>query len=1315
MIHKKILWLFFVLSVVTSIVFAQQPSAGPDQPDTSHLPLVFEPNTGQAPADIDFVAHGPYPVFLRADSAVVVVPDNISSKLESVKPASTVSLQLVGSNKAAQPECLDQLPGRSNYYIGASPRNWRSGIPQYAAVSFKSVYPGIDLLYYGKDGQLEYDLVLSPGADPSAIKFQISGADSVALNESGNLALHIPQGIVELRRPVIYQKEADGSRRPVSPSNFVVRGNEVTLRIGEYEKDKQLIVDPVLSFSTLIGANNTTTVSGVAVDESGDMFITGTTFATNYPTVNAFQSKNNGSTNIFITKLNPAGDVILYSTYIGGAGFDGAAGIAVDSSGSAYITGTATSINFPTTPGAFMTTCGEQHCYTPFVSKFLSDGSIAFSTYMGGSDSPAHAIAVDSAGEAYITGDTGSDDLPTTHGSFEPVYLGQICTSCYNGYVEKLNSTGSALVYSTYFGAVPTNGPPSTIGSGIAVDTAGSAYLVGSTSAIPTQNPIQASDVNSPLLPNAFITKFSPDGSSLEYSTYLGGFLAISSDESGDFATSVAVDSSGNAHVAGTSSSCDFPLSLDALSTTCATVYSFPTVFALVLNPTGSQLLFSTFLGSGNTPSIAVDAQGNSYIAGNTTSYQFPTLNPIESTSLQASSTTFVTELDLSGKLKFSTYFGSTYGASSNGIAVDSKGGIYIAGEGQNDFPLLNPIPGQFLQSTYYTIFASKIDPNSRPQFSLAPRVSPVFALRNVSSTPLTIDSIVPSNNFTMGGNCGSSLAPGTQCTLILEGADDHKTRGTVTITTNASSKPETFQISKPANGDGNVGPLVSALPTSLQFPSQFIGSTSLPQTITLQNAGTEATEFTGITAGPAFSQTNNCPATLNPSTSCTIWVTYTAATALDYGPLYIQLSPGVTISVFASGFGVPSSLALSTTSIQFGNQTVGAPGVARIINVQNSTTVPTTAPDISVSSGFAETNTCKGVLAPSAGCRVSVSFVPSGNQNATGTLTANSYGPGGPQTVGLSATGISAGDLELFPATLSFYSYPGVTQIQEVTVTNISQGTIPITNIQVPTPFSQTNNCLPSLGPAASCQITVTWDPTQAGSWNGTLQVSYTGSGSPQTIAVSGTGLNFVQFSPAVVQFAPQVVNTTSSVMNAAIVNYESAPVTLGPVSIQGSAFSIIYNGCGSELAADAECTLFVTFAPTAIGAQTGSLSVTASDTSTPHTATLQGTGTSIGIETVAPLNVAFEPQTVGTRSSPMNVTVSNTGTGSLGITSITMSQNFFTQQNNCGSSLAAGASCTVAIRFSPNREGMLIGTLTVQTDGSGSPQIVSLSGTGQ
>jgi len=402
----------------------------------------------------------------------------------------------------------------------------------------------------------------------------------------------------------------------------------------------------------------------------------------------------------------------------------------------------------------------------------------------------AWAIAVDSAGAAYLTGTAGSG-LPLVN-AFQSVPAG--------GFAQKLRPDGTALDYSTYLGG------GGDWGRGIAVDTSGSAYVVGSTSAtnFPLKNALQSSLLYP--LSNAFITKFSPDGASLAFSTYLGGTSPFGN--AGDVATGVAIDPLGNVHITGTSSSCEFPLSLNAFNTDCANnMSSDPQIFVVTLNSAGSQILSSTFLQSGPgglAPGIAVDKSGNSYVAGTTTSSNYPVLNPIE-TSQQASSNGFVTELDPSGKLLFSTYLGENspglpgYGAQTAGVTVDSKGGIYIAGAGQGDFPLLHPIPKQVNQ---LQLFVAKISPAKSPQFSLSPRVSPMLALRNVSSVPLTISSIVPSSNFTMGGDCGTSLAPGGGCNLILIGADDKKTSGTVTITSNAYTTPQKFTISKSPSGD---------------------------------------------------------------------------------------------------------------------------------------------------------------------------------------------------------------------------------------------------------------------------------------------------------------------------------------------------------------------------------------------------------------------------------------------------------------------------------------------------------------------------------
>jgi hypothetical protein len=828
-------------------------------------------------------------------------------------------------------------------------------------------------------------------------------------------------------------------------------------------------------------------------------------------------------------------------------------------------------------------------------------------------------------------------------------------------------------------------------------------------------------------LSNAFITKFSPDGASLVFSTYLGGTSPFGN--AGDVATGVAIDPLGNVHIAGTSSSCEFPLSLNAFYTDCANISSDPEVFVVTLNSAGSQILSSTFLQSGQGGSslgIAVDKSGNSYVAGTTTSSNYPVLNPIE-TSQQASSNGFVTELDPSGKLLFSTYLGENspgapgYGAQIAGVTVDSKGGIYVVGAGQADFPILHPIPSQTIQTTGYTLFVAKISPGKSPQFSLSPRVSPMLRLRNVSSVPLTISSIVPSSNFTMGGDCGTSIAPGGGCDLILIGADDKKTSGTVTITSNAYTTPQKFTISKFPGGD-SFGFFVSIFPTVVEFPSQFIGTTSAAQRIVVKNLGLPAAiNSISIIQPAAFTETNNCPALLNTAASCTISVTYSAATGQDRAQLAIVHDPiQIQDTVYLSGPGSASAIAASTSAVEFGSQHVGAPALARIVNLANTTPYPAVITGLTASAAYAQTNTCTSALSPHKECRVSVTFAPTGNQDAPGTLTVSNYGPGGPETINLHATGIQPGDLVLSPASLSFSGYVGFkTGPDTVTVTNNTQSavTINIKNIKASAPFSQTHTCTSSLAPASSCQISVFFKATQPGAASGTLQVPFVGAGSPQTIALSGTAqaAQTVQFYPLLVQFGEQRVKTSSSQTTVFVENNGTTKVTLGSISIQGSDFSIAQNNCGTTLPRNFGCGLEVVFTPSAIGGRYGSLSVTASDSSTPHTATLQGTGISNGIGTPSSSTLSFGTQKVGTQSQPQQVTFTNTGTGTLTLKGIAISPQLFTQGNTCASSLAAGAHCTFSVQFAPSLQGLLAGSLSIQDDGSGGQHTVVLSGIGQ
>jgi hypothetical protein len=1302
----------FALSILlpAEVLFSQDSAAlNSAEFSLNALPLTFEPNWGQANADARFLARASsYSILLESNRAVLAIPQRRSPRKE--EGPSFVTLELLNSDRQAASEGLNELPGKSNYYFGDQPNKWISGIPEYGQVKFRSIYPGIDLIYYGGKSGLEYDFVVAAGAKPEDVVFRVTGAAKIELDESGNLSLRVAGGQVGLRRPTVYQ-EISGVRHEVS-GRFTLRGmDKVGFSIGDYDRSRVLVVDPVLSYSTLIGANNSVQVQGVAVDSAGEMFITGTTSATNYPVVKPFQSTNRGYDNIFVTKLNAAGNTILYSTYIGSTGFDHGRAIAVDNSGSAYVTGNIGAGDFPTTPGAFMTSCSGV-CNTPFVSKFLSDGSLAFSTFMGGSNTPASAIAVNGAGEVYITGDT-SNDLPTTPGSFQPIYPGSMC-----GYVEKLNASGTALIYSTYFGAVAGNGfSPSTTGSGIAVDSSGSAYVVGNTTGIPVKNPIQSSVIGGP---NAFIAKFSPDGSSLVFSTYLGGGSTYFFSYAGDFATGVAVDRFGNVHVVGTSSSCEFPLTLDAWSTDCVNGSYTQKIFVTALDPTGTQMLFSTFLENGFSEGIAIDTTGHTFVTGIATSDNFPLLNAIENDPQDGSyppysSNSFVTELDLSGKILFSTYLGQTGGgAQTAGIAVDSKGGIYLAGAGQGDFPLLHPIPSQILQSTYYTVFVAKISPANVPQLSLSPRVSPILALRNVSSVPLTISSITPSTNFTKDGNCEGVLAPGTGCTLILVGKADNKTTGTVTINSNAS--PQTFVIHKSKTGD-SVGARLSIYPQYVQFPPQLIGSNSAPQKVIITNSGLLPAAINSIFLIPpaSFTETNDCPAQLQPFTHCTITVIYNAATTNDSAQLGILHDPNQTRdTVVLSGVGSNSEILASTPTVEFGTQYVGAAPLPRIVNFANTSTYPATITGLATSGGFTQANTCIAPLAPQAECRVAVSYVPTTNESPTGQLTASNLGPGGPQVVSLYGTGRILSDLAASPLPVQIYATVGRPASGTATLTNTSTAAMTLTRFTVSGGFTQSNNCNGNLAAGASCTLTVKFNPTNAGTLGGTVAITHSGVGSPQIVPIVGSARTLFFLDPASVSYGQLPVGT-SLLGYLGMANMSNSNVTVQSITVQGTDFKLTKNGCPSVFIPYWGCgDVEITFTPTAIGLRTGTATVKVSNSTTPLIGALLGMGVSNGVVTLSASALTFAQQAVGTTSSAQTLTLTNTGTGVLTLGTISPSTQFL-ESHTCAGTLAAGATCTISVRFAPTFQGILDGTLTVQDDGTGNPHTVALSGIGQ
>ena len=357
-------------------------------------------------------------------------------------------MQILGANPNSPASGVDEMPGKSNYFIGNDPKQWRANVANYTKVRYDRMYPGVDLVYYGNQRQLEYDFVVAPGADPSRIRLKFRGAGTLRIDDKGDLVLGAGDEQVRLQKPQVYQ-EASGTRKIVEGSYFAT-ANIVRFRVGDYDHSRALIIDPTLDYSTTFGGSGYDQGNGIAVDSSGNAYVAGFTASSNFPTTTgAFQTAyGGGDYDAFVTKLNATGTGLVYSTYFGGSGYDQGNGIAVDSAGNAYVTGFTASSNFPTTTGAFQTAYGGGSS-DAFVTKLNATGTgLVYSTYLGGSGGDAGTgIAVDSSGNAYVTGNTNSSNFPATTGAFQATFGG------YNdAFVTKLNATGTGLVYSTYFG-----------------------------------------------------------------------------------------------------------------------------------------------------------------------------------------------------------------------------------------------------------------------------------------------------------------------------------------------------------------------------------------------------------------------------------------------------------------------------------------------------------------------------------------------------------------------------------------------------------------------------------------------------------------------------------------------------------------------------------------------------------------------------------------------------------------------------------------------------------------------------------------------
>ena len=746
--------------------------------------LSFEPNRGQADARVNFLARGGgYSLFLQPTQAMFALGEpshsegrttgsakrvdwprdlDRTSRPRTTGKTSIVSMRLVGASAASSAVGESPLPGKVNYYIGNDPKRWHENIPTFAKVRYSGVYPGVDLVYYGTEGQLEYDFVVAPGADPDQIRVAFDGARP-KLDTNGDIVLARGSAEVRLRNVIVYQQKA-GGRETVAGRLVLSSDNQVRFAVTDYDRSRALVIDPLVVYATYLGGPDNDTLWGLAVDSKGSAVVVGDTQAGSgagtFPvTSGAYQTKDpNPWDTAFVSKLSPDGSSLIFSTYLGGVGNGGgqqtvALAVAVDPQDGIYVGGWTAAIDFPTTAGSAQPIIGGDATFRQFggsqpdgfVTKLSPTGTLAYSTFLGGDDRDyARAIAVDAAGDAYVAGNTYSYNtaahanvilFPTTPNAYQAPFPAPKDPATGNGaggdgepFLAKLDPKGSTLLYSTIIapttcvlrcssdGSTCSNNPNNcatgtcTTSCGgwdrsvsIAIDKAGIAYIGGWTRSPNFPTTAGALQTVSRLVLNpvttGFIAAFDPSktgAASLVYSTFLGG-KAISKTLDGEEVLSIAADADGNVYATGRSSSVDFPTTPGVYATACtadptATRCGGDTAaFVTKLDPTGSKLIFSTFV-DGSKYAIALDTARNAYLLSTGQGASFPLIDSLSQTGGMSIQT-----LSADGStLLFSTRFESSVNANdptNNGFVVDKSGNIYVAASTSDGLPTT---PGAF-------------------------------------------------------------------------------------------------------------------------------------------------------------------------------------------------------------------------------------------------------------------------------------------------------------------------------------------------------------------------------------------------------------------------------------------------------------------------------------------------------------------------------------------------------------------------------------------------------------------------------------------
>lgn len=1144
-----------------------------------------------------FLTSGGMVLHLRAPRTNSSLPNQNAANSNARSESTTLQFQLVGGNQNPAIVGENQQPGRVNYFIGKDRSKWLTNVPTYARVRYKNVYPGVDLVYYGNHQQLEYDFAVAPGANPNKIQFEIKGAKQVNLDSDGDLVLSVNNATLHFRSPVVYQ-EANGQRTRVAGNYGMIDASHVGFQLANYDSSKPLIIDPVLVYSTYLGGTGTDLATGVAVDNFGSVYLTGYTDSANFPLatlgslpagsdhifvakfdstgsnlvyadyiggtsddyatgivldnsdniyvtgattsndfpiVNGYQSQQPGPYSGFLTKVSSDGSSLLYSSYLGGNTLDVPVSIAIDSLNEAHVAGYTMSTNFPTSNAYQSTMTANQSGYGPygFITKFSADGSsLVYSTYFGGyttavqnCGSPCYpapynsinAVAVDANGNAFVTGETNSSNFPVTSGAYQTANSTTQANTL--GFVSKFSSAGN-LQYSTYFYGSSGNGLSP---GALAVDDAGSVYVAG------------------------------------------------------------AAESDGT-----------FPITSTGICDPATSGFACSYAFVSKFDPAVANLLYSTFLGPNNYASpvsVVLDTRNDAYILSGTSSAAFQVNNPIESYS--GGNEMLLVELDPSGTTQLmSTYIGGSGDDFPSGLALDSQGNLYV--DGFTDSPDFPTSSGAFQSASggNFDAFVMKIGTASSAFVTLSPASLDFSAvatgstsqeqtvlLRNMGSSALEIASIVASGDFAEYDTCSGGIPAAGSCTLNVTFTPTAvgPRSGSVTIQDNGVGAPNSIVLTGIGEGGSNSNPAPSAVlqPSSLTFSSVPVGRSGIPQSITLTNAGNASLAVSNLQITGDFAQTNNCSGNLTEGAACTITIVFTpTATGTRTGSFVLSDNAvGSPQTVTLLGIGSANAPRVSPPSLTFTSASVGQSSVAQVVSLTNNGSAPLAIYSIQATGDFSQTNSCASTLAAATSCTMNVVFTPTATGTRNGLLTISDNGQGGPQMVMLSGFG-TIGDLVVAPGSLSFGTIPlKSSSSQTVTLTNTGNGSLTVSSIQITGDYAQTNNCAAVLTAGSSCTVTIVFTPTLSGVRSGNLTIPNS-VGTPQIVSLSGTAADFTLSSSA-----------TEETVQAG----NSATYTLTASAVGGSFSHGIKFACGG-LPTNATCS----FSPSTVTPETGKATTT-------------------------------------------------------------------------------------------------------------------------